>query len=259
MPEQVHLERDGAIATVILNQPDRFNAMNKGMFQGLTRVFSECNADTSLRCVIIRGEGGKAFSAGADISEFETERSSSEKARAYAVHFHAGANAVGNCIHPVIAQIDGACIGGGLAVATLCDYRICGQSSRFGVPVKRLGLVEAHAEMAPLVHKFGANIALEILLLGNVFGVQDALRMGLVNRVVEDDQVGSEARATAEKIAEGAPLSARWHKKFIYRLLDPTPLSDAEIDEGFDCYDTEDFQIGYKAFLDKTNPSFKGR
>ena len=146
-----------------------------------------------------------------------------------------------------------------MAVATLCDYRICGQSSRFGVPVKRLGLVEAHAEMAPLVHKFGANIALEILLLGDIFGVQDALRMGLVNRVVNDDQVGTEARATAEKIAEGAPLSARWHKKFIYRLLDPTPLSDAEIDEGFDCYDTEDFQIGYKAFLDKTNPSFKGR
>jgi enoyl-CoA hydratase len=259
MSDQVFLERDGAIATVVLNQPERFNAMNKGMFQGLTRVFKECDADTKLRCVIIRGEGGKAFSAGADISEFETDRSSSKMARAYAVHFHAGANAVGHCIHPVIAQIDGACIGGGLAVATLCDYRICGQSSRFGVPVKRLGLVEAHAEMAPLVHKFGANIALEILLLGDVFGVQDAMRMGLINRVVDDSIVGAETRATAEKIAEGAPLSARWHKKFIYRLLDPTPLTDAEIDEGFDCYDTEDFQTGYKAFLEKKSPTFEGR
>ena len=259
MAEQVYLERDGAIATVVLNQPDRFNAMNKSMFQGLTKAFAECDADTSLRCIIIRGEGGKAFSAGADISEFKTERSSADKARAYAVHFHAGANAVGNCIHPVIAQIDGACIGGGLAVATLCDYRICGQKSRFGVPVKRLGLVEAHAEMAPLVHKFGANIALEILLLGDVFGVEDALRMNLINRVVDDAQVGAEARATAEKIAEGAPLSARWHKKFIYRLLDPRPLTDEEIDEGFECYNTEDFQIGYNAFLKKTDPVFEGR
>lgn len=259
MPEQVQLEKDGAIAIVTLNQPERFNAMNKGMFQGLTKVFKECDADSNLRCVIIRGAGGKAFSAGADISEFEDERSSAAKAKNYAVYFHAAAAAVGDCRHPVIAQIDGACIGGGLAIATLCDLRICGQSSRFGVPVKRLGLVEAHVEMAPLVHKFGANIALEILLVGDVFGVEDAKRMGLINRIVADGKVANTARETAEKIADGAPLSARWHKKFIYRLLDPTPLTDAEIDEAFDCYDTADFQTGYKAFLAKTQPVFQGR
>lgn len=259
MTKAVFVERDGPIATVVLNQPERRNAMNRAIFQGLNDAFVECDADTDLRCVIIRGEGGRAFSAGADISEFETERKSAAKAREYAKVFHAAANAVGNCRHPVVAQIDGACVGGGLAIATLCDIRICGQSSRFGVPVKRLGLVEAHVEMAPLVHKFGANVALEILLIGDVFGVDDAKRLGLVNRVVPDEKVATEARNIAGKIADGAPLSARWHKKFIYRLLDPTPLSDAEIDEGFDCYDTEDFQTGYKAFLAKQNPVFKGR
>lgn len=259
MADAVIVERDGPIATVTLNQPERRNAMNREMFQGIYDTFTACHRDEDLRCIIIRGAGGRAFSAGADISEFETERSSAAKAREYAKIFHAAAHAVGECRHPVIAQIDGACVGGGLAIATLCDYRICGQSSRFGVPVKRLGLVEAHAEMAPLVHKFGANIALEILLVGDVFGVEDAMRMGLVNRVVADDSVAMEARKIAGKIAEGAPLSARWHKKFIYRLLDPAPLTEAEIDEGFDCFDTEDFQTGYKAFLAKLDPVFKGR
>ena len=146
-----------------------------------------------------------------------------------------------------------------MGIASCCDIRICGISSKFGVPVKKLGLVEAHEEMRPLVEKFGANVALEILLLGDVFPVADALRMGLVNQVVADKQVASATRETANKIAEGAPLSARWHKKFIYRLLDPTPLSGAELEEGYDCYDTEDFQTGRKAFVAKTSPVFGGR
>ncbi len=119
--------------------------------------------------------------------------------------------------------------------------------------------MEAHEEMRPLVEKFGANIALEILLLGDAFPVPDALRMGLINQVVADDQVEATARETPEKIADGAPLSARWHKKFIYRLLDPLPLTDEEIEEGFECYDTGDFQTGRKAFVEKKTPSFAGR
>lgn len=113
--------------------------------------------------------------------------------------------------------------------------------------------------MRPFVEKFGANIALVYLLLGDVFPVADALRMGLVNQVVSDDRVAATAREIAEKIADGAPVAARWHKKFIYRLLDPRPLTDDEIEEGFDCYDTEDFQTGRKAFVEKKTPLFVGR
>lgn len=259
MSEQVYLERDGAIATIVLNQPQRHNAMNGTMFAGIGRLLDECDRDTNLRCIVMRGEGGKAFSAGADISEFETVRSSKRKALEYGRMVHKAFHGFERCRHPIIAQIDGLCVGGGLGIAAACDLRICGQSSRFGVPVKRLGLVEAHNEMGPLVRKFGPNVALEILVVGEVFGVEDALRMGLVNKVVPDGEVGAAARKMAESIADGAPLSARWHKKFVYRLLDPRPLSVDEIDEGFDCYDTEDFQIGYKAFLAKQKPSFVGR
>jgi enoyl-CoA hydratase/carnithine racemase len=149
-------------------------------------------------------------------------------------------------------------VGGGLLVAALCDIRICGASSRFGIPVKNLGLVEAYAEMAPLVRLAGADVALELLLEGRVFGALEAREKRLVTRVVPDDQVAAEAAAAAQRIADGAPLVARWHKKFARRLADPAPVSAAENTECFECFDTEDFRIGREAFLAKRKPVFKG-
>ncbi|MEC8371763.1 MAG: enoyl-CoA hydratase-related protein, partial [Pseudomonadota bacterium] len=227
MSDLVYLEKDGNIAVVTLNKPERLNAMDETMWRGLGDIMKECDADTDLRCIIIRGAGGRAFSAGADIKEFETTRKDKKSALTYGDLTTYGFGSIIECRHPVIAQIDGLCVGGGMGIASCCDIRICGLSSKFGVPVKKLGLVEAHEEMRPLVEKFGANVALEILLVGDVFPVADALRMGIVNQVVPDDQVAATARQFAEKIADGAPLSARWHKKFIYRLLDPTPLKEA--------------------------------
>jgi enoyl-CoA hydratase/carnithine racemase len=113
--------------------------------------------------------------------------------------------------------------------------------------------------MAPLVRLVGGSVALEILLEGRVFDAAEALQKGLVTRVVPDADVAAEARATAERIAEGAPLVARWHKRFARRLADPQPLAAAEHDECFDCFDTEDFRIGYAAFLAKQKPRFSGQ
>jgi enoyl-CoA hydratase/carnithine racemase len=172
---------------------------------------------------------------------------------------HATAAALAECRHPLVAQIHGICVGGGLEIAALCDLRICGSSSRFGAPIKNLGLVMAYAEMAPLVRLVGTSVALEILLEGRIFDAAEAKEKGLVTRVVADDRVADEARATAERIAEGAPLAARWHKKFARRLADPRPLTAAEQDECFDCFDSEDFRIGYAAFLAKRKPGFVGR
>ena len=259
MTEEIYLERDGAIATVTLNAPQRHNAFNLAMFRGLGRIAAELEADGDIRAVIFRGTGGKAFSAGADISEFEEHRSTREKAKGYAAISVPALHAVAHLKHPTIAAIEGLCVGGGLGLAACCDFRICGTSSRFGVPVKRLGLVEAIDELRPMVEKFGPGAAMEILVLGEVFPVADAQRLGMVNRVVADGEVLDAARRMAETIAEGAPLSARWHKKFILRCLDPRPVGQAEQDEGYDCYDTEDFQRGYKAFLAKQKATFVGR
>ena len=134
-----------------------------------------------------------------------------------------------------------------------------GDGSRFGAPIKNLGLVMAYAEMAPLVRLVGRAVALEILLEGRIFDAAEAQAKGLVSRVVSDGQVAVEVAATAARIAEGAPLPARWHKKFAQRLADPAPLSAAEADECFACFDTEDFREGYAAFLEKRKPQFRGR
>jgi len=259
MSALIEVLRDGAIATVVLNRPDKLNALTKAMWQALGDAIATLSADDSLRCIILRGAGEKAFSPGNDIGEFATERSNKAQAIVYGHAMHATAKALADCRHPLVAQIHGVCVGGGLEIAALCDLRICGESSRFGAPIKNLGLVMAYPEMAPLVRLVGSTVALEILLEGRIFDAAEAKEKGLVTRVVPDSEVANEARATAERIAEGAPLVARWHKKFARRLADPRPLTAAEADECFDCFDTEDFRIGYAAFLAKKKPVFVGR
>jgi enoyl-CoA hydratase/carnithine racemase len=172
---------------------------------------------------------------------------------------HRTLSSLGACRHPIVAMIHGICVGGGLEIAAMCDLRICGETSRFGVPIKNLGLVMAHAELDALVQLAGRAVALEILLEGRIFGAQEALAKGLVTRVVADDQVTSETLSTAARIAEGAPLVARWHKQFVKRAMNQAPLTPEERDEGFACFGTEDFRTGYQAFLDKVKPEFKGR
>jgi enoyl-CoA hydratase/carnithine racemase len=259
MEETILVQRDGAIATVVLNRPEKLNALTRPMWRRLGEVFAELGADASLRCIILRGAGTRAFAPGNDISEFATERSNVLQARAYGDDMRRTIEAIDGCPVPVVAQIHGICVGGGLEIAGLADIRICGESSRFGVPINKLGLVMAYAEIGSLIALAGESTALEILLEGRVFDAKEAFGKGLVTRVVPDDQVEAEARATAHRIAEGAPLVARWHKKFARRLRDPKPLAPDEYDEGFACFGTEDFQIGYKAFLAKAKPEFKGK
>jgi len=167
--------------------------------------------------------------------------------------------AIARCRHPIVAMIHGVCVGGGLEVITQCDLRICGASSRFGIPIKNLGLVVGYGEMQGLIALVGRAVALEILLEGRVFGAEEAKDKGLVSRVVPDDKVEEEATAAARRIADGAPLVARWHKKFARRLANPRPPTAAERDEAYACYDTEDFKTGVRAFLAKKKPEFKGR
>ena len=258
-PSRITCHREGPIATVVFDHAERLNALNLDMWRQLTQVFERLSADEELRCIVLRGAGERAFSAGADISEFDTVRGSSEQSRAYSTVTRAALSAIDACPHPIVAQIHGACVGGGLEVACLADLRICGQSSTFGVPIKRLGLVVSYEELSGLLALVGKAATLEILLEGRVFGADEAQRLGLVNRVVADDQVAREVAASVQRIASGAPLVARWHKRFVRKLLSGTPLSDADRDEAHPCFDTEDFQIGRRAFLDKTNPVFVGR
>jgi enoyl-CoA hydratase len=261
-PGELLIERNAnsrGIVTLTLNRPHKLNALTKTLWRALGETVQSLDADDGVRCIVLRGAGGKAFSPGNDIAEFETDRSNVEQARAYGALMHDTLHALGACRHPMVAMIHGICVGGGMEIACLCDIRICGEGSRFGAPVSRLGLVMAHDEMAAVVALVGRATALEILLEARVFGAAEALRKGLVSRVVPDEKVTVEAYAAAKRIAAGAPLVHRWHKKFARRLEDPHPLSAEERDEGFACYGTRDFATGYHAFLAKTEPQFEGR
>jgi enoyl-CoA hydratase len=259
MSGSVTYEIDGAIATVVIENKGRLNALSLPMWRQLRGAFEDLSHDRdSVRCVVLRG-AGDAFASGADIAEFEHERYDIETARAYGKAIHPALVSISECPHPVISMIHGACVGGGLEIAGRTDIRICDESARFGIPVNRLGLVVAYAELKALLDIVGPSVAMEMLLEGKIFGPADALRAGLVNRVVSDAKLKSEVYDAAKRIAEGAPLAARWHKKFVRRLLEPKPLREDELDESFDCFGTEDFRIGYRAFLEKKKPQFKGR
>jgi len=259
MNESVLVSRDGAIATVTLSNPEKLNALGLDSWKRLGEVMRELDADKTLRCIVIRGAGEKAFAAGADIAEFETTRKNAKVAKKYGEALEATMGALSACRHPIVAMIHGACVGGGLEVASQCDLRICGTSSRFGIPINKLGLVVGYGEMKALIDLVGRAVALEILLEGRVFGAEEAKDKGLVNRVVPDDKVEEESMAAARRIAEGAPLVARWHKKFARRLAQARPLTRTERDEAYACFDTEDFKTGVKAFLAKQKPQFKGK
>jgi enoyl-CoA hydratase/carnithine racemase len=255
----VDLSRDGEIATLTLNNPDKLNAIDLAMWIELARLAGELSADPGVRCIVVRGDGNTAFAAGGDLEEFVTGRATLEQALHYHGQVAAALNAIADCPHPTVALIQGACIGGGLEIAGCCDIRIAGESSRFGAPINKLGFSMYPGEMAGLLELVGPAVLLEILLEGRILGAHEALAKGLLTRVVDDEEVEREAHATAARILKGAPLVARWHKQWVHRLMKGTPLSADEKRAAFDFLATEDYKEGLDAFFAKRPPVFKGR
>ena len=261
MSSGILIKRDGAIATVTLSNPGKLNALTVAMWQELARAMERLSADDALRCVVLRGAGNEAFAAGADIAEFAQARDNAGQGRVYHRQYvHGALQAVGACRYPTVAMIHGPCAGGGLEIACMCDLRIAGESGRFGVPINRLGFAIAYDELAALLPLTGRAIAFEILVEGRLWDAREALQKGLLTRVVPDAGLEVEAYATAHRIAAGAPLVNRWHKRFVRRLApQPAPLTEAEIEENFAYFATEDYREGMRAFGEKKRPEFKGR
>jgi len=250
---------EGTIATVVINNSGKRNAVTLEGWAELGRVMRELSADTSLRCIVLRGAGEQAFSAGADISEFPDVRANAVQARDYGAVVAEGLSALRDCIHPTLAAIQGACTGGGMEIACGCDIRIANASARFGVPINKLGHAFAYAEMQTVLSAADRKLVLELILEGRILNADEALQRGLVNRVVADAKFAEEINATVGRIVEGAPLVNRATKKFLARLDDPAPLSAEEIAEGYELCDSEDYVEGVRAFLAKEKPVFEGK
>jgi enoyl-CoA hydratase len=255
---QVHVEITTPIATVRLDGPDRHNVLDVTGWRRLAAVFDELSEQDDVACIAVCGTGGRAFSAGSDIGRFGEERDTEEDARAYSEAIGSALHAIQRCKQPTVAIIEGICVGGGMEIAASCDLRVCGESSRFGAPINRLGVTMSYDELEPLVRLLGPSPVLELLLSGELVGAERALAVGLVNRVHADGSVLEHGYGLAARIAAGAPLVNRWHKRFVRRLLDPTPVSPEERDEALAAFATADYREGRVAFLEKRDPRFRG-
>lgn len=259
MSGQIRIERADHVVTLVIDNPGKRNAMNQAMWIALGDALLELAEDESIRCLVLRGAGTEAFGSGADISEFETIRATKEQGIAFARHGHRAMHALRDFPAPTVGAIQGACVGGGLELAAFADLRISCETGRFGVPIARLGAVLAYPELEGLVRAAGFDGALRLLLEGNVIDAAAARDMGLVHYVVPAGRFEEELTRLIARVLAGGPLSARWHKKFVNRLRNGSPLTEAELLEGYDCFDTQDFRIGYESFLAKTPPQFEGK
>lgn len=263
MTETIHpllpITHLGPIAIVSFNRPEVRHAFNLSMWQGLQATMEALSADDDLRCVVLRGAGTAAFSAGADINAFEAERGTPATEEGYAPIFHTAMQSIRLCQHPVVAAINGHCLGGGAGIATMCDFRVGGEGMQFGITACRLSLWYPYAELDPIIQLAGTAVASEMLIEGRIFNGLEAYQKGLLSRVVPDVDVQAEALALAQRIAAGAPLAARFHKAAIRKLRGPLPVTPAEELAVSDFVQTQDFQNAFRAFRDKRKPVWNAR
>jgi len=257
-PDAILTQRDdsGLTATVTLNKPEKLNALDLPMWEGLAEAFETLGEDKALRCVVLQG-AGKAFAAGADIGEFDSVRATAQQAKDYDVVMRRALRAVRECPAPVVARIDGACVGGGLELACQADLRVATTRSRFGVPIARISVVMAYPEIEGIQRLIGPARTAELLLEGKIVDADWAMTAGLLNGLVEPEALDEAVAGIVDRIGQGAPMVARWHKRFIRRLVTPHAVTENELDECYDFLATRDYKEGIEAFKTKRKPGFE--
>lgn len=257
---ELRLERDGGTAYLVLDNPARLNALTSAMWAALPRLLAQAEADGNVRVIVLKGAGGKAFSAGADISEFESARTG-DAVKAYDALNHAAFEALLGAGKPTVAMIEGFCLGGGLGIAACCDLRIANEAASFAIPAAKLGLGYHPRWVRTLLNLAPPASVKEMLFTGRRFSAAEALSMGLVNRVHPADQLSAETRLLAETIAGNAPMTIRAAKEAIDELTAKPETADIGRLEQLvkQCFDSADYAEGRKAFAERRKPDFKGR
>lgn len=246
---------------ITFNQPEKRNAISMAMWAAVGAVAERFGKDDTVRVVILSGAGGKAFASGADISEFATARASAADEEKYHTYADTARTALRNMSKPIIAMIQGYCIGGGCATALLADLRIATPDSKFGVPAAKLGVAYALEGLHRLVALVGPSVAKEVMFTGRQFTAAEALATGLINRIVEPADLEAEVTALAQSIARNAPLTVHHSREAIDMLAgDPSNWDRARIEALYKaCFDSEDFREGRTAFMEKRTPTFRGK
>jgi len=259
MTERLIEKKDGAVGWLMFNNPERRNAVSLDMWQAIPSVLEDFEKDSNIRVVVLAGAGDKAFVSGADISQFEKQRSSEEAVKRYEEIGAAAQARLAACEKPLIAMIRGYCLGGGLNIANTCDLRIAAEDARFGIPAAKMGLGYRASSMKKLVETVGAPFAREIMITARQFNATEALRMGLVHHVVPVSELESFTKRFCDDIAANAPLTIRAAKRIIREVSKKdydAAACDAWVKE---CFASEDYAEGRRAFMEKRKPQFRGR
>ena len=253
--------KDGAIGWVIFNNPEKRNAMSMAMTQAMGAALDDYARDPTIRVVILRGAGDKAFVSGADISEFKDRRSTAAAMEEYNQASDRAAQALRECPKPTIAMIRGYCMGGGMGTAVGCDLRIASDDSRFGVPAAKLGVGYRYARLKQLEAVVGPSFTMEIFYTGRQFSALEALQMGLINRMMPAAELETYVLGYANTIAGNAPLTIAAVKKSVVEMgKDETKRDIAQCDKMVDvCFASKDYIEGRDAFMAKRKPVFQGR
>jgi enoyl-CoA hydratase len=259
LTERIIARKEGAVGWLIFNNPERRNAVSVDMWEAIPRVLADFEADPAIRVIVLAGAGDKAFVSGADISQFEKQRSSEDAVQRYEELAEQAQARLQGCDKPVIAMIRGYCLGGGLNIAVLCDLRIAADDARFGIPAAKMGLGYRASSMKNLVDTVGAPYAREIMITARQFSASEAKDMGLVHKVVPVAELQKAVSEYGETISGNAPLTMRAAKRIIREVVKKD--YDAALCKIWvkECFESEDYKEGRKAFMEKRKPAFKGR
>lgn len=256
----LRVEKRGAVGWIVLDQPARRNAINGAMWRGIASAVAQFQADAEIRCIAFRGAGMEAFSAGADISEFETKRADAATTVEYEDRVEDLLRAIQGSPKPSVAMIYGYCLGGGVEIALACDLRYCAASAQFGIPAARLGIaynVEGHKRLLETV---GHAPAREIMFLGRRYHAEEAMTMGLVHRVLPVDELESYVERVLTELCENAPLAIANTKTIIEEYVKSSGAPDAaRMHAAIErCAQSADYAEGRRAFMEKRKPRFRG-
>lgn len=257
---EIRYEAAAGVATLVLDQPDRLNAMTFEMWQALPALVARAEADATVRVIAVTGAGERAFCAGADISQFGDRREGRDAIAAYDAAYSRGCAALVEAGKPSVAVIGGICFGGGLGLAMSCDLRIARADSRFRIPAARLGLGYAYEGVRLLVTKLGPSVTADLLLSARIVAGEEALSLGIVSALWEAERFGTESAAYLARIAGNAPLTLKAVKRALAELARPEKDRDvagvrATVEA---CFESADYREGRLAFGEKREPVFRG-
>lgn len=256
--ETITVEKRDAVAVLTVNRPDKLNALNKQVHAECVAALDELKRDDAVRVLVITGAGEKSFVAGADISEFQGQTPVTQR---NLFHEKTLFNSIDAFPKPVIAMINGFCLGGGNELALACDLRICSENARFSQPEINLGIMPGGGGTQRLTHLIGEGRAMEIMLTGDMIDAKTAFDFGLVNHVYAADELEAKTMELANKIAEKAPIALQLVKEAV-KFASRSNLDEGlrrEVDLFAICFSTEDKEEGVSAFLEKRKPVFKGK